>query len=295
MSRIPLIIIVGPTASGKSALAIKLAKKFNGEIVSADSRQVYRGMDIGTGKVTKQERRMVPHHLLDIASPRIGYPVSRFQKDAVRAIADIHRREHVPILAGGTPFWIDAVAYHMTLPGVQPNVSLRKKLARHSASALFDMLTKLDPVRARTIDRHNPYRLIRAIEIVRSTKKPVPALLKSSPYDIVWIGIAASKPELHRRIHTRLMKRMKQGLIAEVKNLLKSGISQKRLIAMGLEYRYVTLYLQGKLTKNELLQQLETAIRQYAKRQLTWWKRNEKIHWITNIRQTEKVLRHFIR
>lgn len=286
-----LIIIVGPTASGKTGLAIKLARKFNGEIISADSRQVYREMDIGTGKATKLEQRQAKHYLLDVANPKKEYNVSHFKRDAALAISDIQEKNKLPFLVGGTSFWVDAVAYDLDLPNVKPNKALRKKLSKLSVDILYAMLKQLDPVRARTIDKRNPYRLIRAIEIVKATKKPVGKIQKKSPYNLIWLGISISREKLYKRIDKRLSARMKLGMVAEVKRLIKQGVSAKRLISIGLEYRYVTLYIQGKLTKKEMMDQLENAIHHYAKRQMTWWRRNKDIHWITTHRQAEKIIK----
>ena len=292
MSKKPsLIIIVGPTASGKTALSIKLAKKFNGEIVSADSRQVYRGMDIGTGKASKSEQRQVKHHLLDIVDPRHKYNVSHFQKDAVKAIKQIQKRGKLPFLVGGTAFWIDVVVYDLDLPSVKPNRTLRKRLTKLPPSKLYSMLKKIDPDRARMIDKNNPYRIIRAIEIVKSTGKPVPKITKKSPYDLAWLGITLPRTKLNKRIDKRLAARMQKGMVSEVIGLLKRGVPASRLLSIGLEYRYVTLYLQGKLTKQEMMAQLRAAIHQYAKRQMTWWKRNDQIHRIKSFAEAEKILR----
>ncbi len=289
-TRSPLIIIVGPTASGKSELAIKLAKKFNGEIISADSRQVYRGMDIGTSKVSKKERHMIPHHLLDVANPKNNYNVAHFQCDAKKAILKILSKGKLPFMVGGSAFWIDAVAFDMNLPKVKPNPALRKKLSMLSTARLHAMLKKLNPERAKLIDRQNPYRLIRAIEIVKATKKPIGKVVKRSPYNVLWLGITVPKKKLYKRIDERLATRMRKGLVAEVKRLLLAGVPASRLIGIGLEYRYVTLYLQGKLTKHQMIDQLRTAIHQYAKRQMTWWRRNKEIHWIQTPKQAEKVI-----
>lgn len=266
-----IIVIIGPTASGKSDRAIRLAKKYNGEIVSADSRQVYRGMDIGSGKVTKREQRMAPHHLLDVASPTRNYTVVHFQRDAKRAIRDILKRGKLPIICGGTGFWIEALLIDQPFPKVPPNKTLRKKLSKLPAEKLYAILKKKDPQRARTIDRHNPVRLIRALEIIAATKKPVPALRKNdSPYEAKIIVINPSQKILYRRIERRLKQRLRHGMIAEVRRLRANGVPDKRLVALGLEYRYVTFYLQGKLTRKEMEEKLLSEIKKYARRQMTW-------------------------
>lgn len=290
----PLIAIVGPTASGKTSLSISLAQKFNGEIISADSRQVYRGMDIGTGKATETEQRQIPHHLLDVSSPKREYNVAHFQRDARKRIRDIHHRGKLPFLVGGTGFWICAVVDDLPLPSVKPNRALRKKLEDKTPAQLFAQLKRLDPDRAETIDRHNPYRLIRAIEIVKTTGAPVPSLRKQSPYDLLMVGVSLPKDKLHRHIHTRLMKRLRQGMIAEVRRLHTAGISWKRLEAFGLEYRYVSLFLQKKLSKDEMTKQLEHAIQQYAKRQMTWFRRDTRIHWIRSAAEAKHLIKRLI-
>ena len=195
-----LIVIVGPTASGKSALAVRLAKKFVGEVISADSRQVYRGLDIGTGKITRREMRGVRHHLLDVAEPQRQFSVAEFKERAQCAIRDINARGNIPFLVGGTAFWIDALVHGMRLPAVPPNTALRKRLGKKNARELFQILLRLDLARARTIERQNPRRLIRAIEIARTLGR-VPAIKKRLPYRVFWIGISSSPERQKRRIH----------------------------------------------------------------------------------------------
>ena len=288
-----LIVIVGPTASGKSELAVRIAKKIGGEIISADSRQIYRGMDIGSGKVegawtTHPEThkpvftyKHIPHYIIDETSPRSQYSVSMFQKKAHRIITDILKRGKVPILCGGTGHWVDAVVYNETLPEVKPNPKLRKELEQESAASLFKRLQKLDPARSKTIDAHNPRRLIRALEIVIATGKPVPHKTRTALYNTTYIGLNPGMEVLEAKIAKRLKTRFKQGMVSEIEQLHTQGISWKRLESFGLEYKYIALYVQGKLTKGEMEQQLFTAIRQYAKRQLTWWKRNKDIQWFS--------------
>lgn len=292
-----LIVILGSTASGKSDLAIALARKYNGEIISTDSRQVYRGMDIGTGKVTKREQRMARHHLLDVVSPKKTYTVHHFQRDALKAIRKIQQRGKLPILCGGTGFWIETVLSDAKLPAVKPNPELRKKLARLTPAQLYVRLKKLDPARARSIDRHNPVRLIRALEIVMTTRKPVPPLSHSSPYDKLVIGVKRPASKLRKRIQKRLAARLRKGMIAEVKRLRKSGVSDTRLIDLGLEYRYVTYFLQGKIPRTEMERQLTGAIQDYAKRQMTWYRRMHKrfpIYWITKHTDAEILTKKFL-
>ena len=276
-----VIVIVGPTASGKSDLAVSIAKLVNGEIISADSRQVYRGLDIGSGKITKREMRGVPHYLLDVASPRRTFTVTRYQRLAAHAIKNILHRGKIPVITGGTALYIDALLYNYKFPDVKPDAQLRKKLGSQSIEQLFSQLQQLDPARAATSERHNPRRLVRALEIVIGSGAPVPALKKESPYDAIKIGIAASQEELAKNIHTRLVKRLKHGLTKEVRALLMNGVSFKRLDDLGLEYRWVSRYLHMQVSKEEMGEQIEKESLQYAKRQMIWWKRDKEIQWMS--------------
>ncbi len=287
-----IIVIVGPTASGKSGLAIRLAQKFNGEIISADSRQVYRGMNIGTGKVSTRELRLIPHHLINVISPKKEFTAADFKSRANRAIADISVRGKLPIIVGGTGFYIDALVYDLSLPDVPPDKRLRAKLEKQTAEQLFAQLKKLDLRRARTIDRHNKHRLIRALEIIRTIGR-VPEISKNSDFDVLWIGL--NPKDLERRIRIRLDQRLRQGMIREVQKLHKSGISYKRFHDFGLEYRWISEYLKGKLSKTEMKNGLGTAIRQYSKRQMTWFKRNKDIRWIKNLTEATRLGRAFLR
>ena len=274
-----IIAIVGPTASGKSALAVEVSRLVGGEVVSADSRQVYTGLDIGTGKVTKREMRGVPHHLLDVANPKRTMSVVQYEHLATRAIRDILKRGKVPILCGGTGLYTDAVLTDASFPAVPPNATLRRKLEKLSTEKLFEKLQKLDPSRAETIDAKNPRRLIRAIEIATALGS-VPARTIAEPrYDTLIIGLTLPREEMQERIHARLLARMRRGMVAESRHLHKQGLSWKRMESLGLEYRFLAQFLQGKITIDELLRDLEIAIRQYSKRQMVWFKKNKNIRW----------------
>ncbi|MEK7505834.1 MAG: tRNA (adenosine(37)-N6)-dimethylallyltransferase MiaA [Patescibacteria group bacterium] len=277
-----LVAIVGPNASGKSALAIRIAQKFNGEVISADSRQVYKGLDIGSGKVTKKEMRGVLHHLLSIADPKKIYSVAKYQKDSTKIIKNILNKNKLPIVCGGTGFYVDSILYPTSFPAVSPNKTLRIKLYQKSPDELYKILQKLDPRRAKTIDRNNPVRLIRAIEVAAVLGK-VPALNRmASPYRVLFIGLKPSDKELRLRIQKRLVSRMKKGMVKEVRKLHKNGLSWKRLEELGLEYRFVAQYLQEKITKEEMVRYIAVSNWQYAKRQITWFKRNLEIKWFSN-------------
>lgn len=300
------LVILGPTAVGKSALATALARKFNGEVISADSRQVYRGLNIGTGKITKREMRGVRHHLLDVADPRQQFTVVQYQKRAREKIAAIFSRGRLPIVCGGTGWYIDTLLNNTALPEVPPNPKLRKGLEKKSTTELFALLKRLDPRRASTIDRSNPRRLIRAIEIATDadrtqTKRGQDAEKESEPkvqpYDALWIGLAVPTEELKKRIATRLSARIKGGMVAEVKKLRQQGLTWKRLDNFGLEYRYLSKYLQGKISREERVRKLKTEIWRYAKRQMTWFKRKKEIKWFnpTEKQEIEKEVRRFLR
>lgn len=274
-----IVVIVGPTASGKSDLAVILAKQFHGEVVSADSRQVYKGLDVGSGKVTKKETRGVPHHMLDVASPKRAYTVAQFKRDGDKAVKQILKRGHVPIICGGTGFYVDALAYDMQFPDVRPNFALRKKLEKKSTDELFTELLKLDPRRAEMIDKHNPVRLIRAIEIA-TVYGTVAPLVTSSRYDICWIGISVDQTKLKERIALRITKRMRQGMVKEFINLHAGGLSLRRMEMLGLEYRYGARLITRSISKQEFVEQLLSEIVKYAKRQMTWFKKNTAIRWV---------------
>jgi len=289
-----LIAVLGPTASGKTKLAIKLVKKFNGEIVSADSRQIYKGMDIGTAKPTKKERQGIPHYLLDVASPKRKFTVAQYRKLAIIAIKKILKKKKIPFLVGGTGFYIQAVVDGIVIPEVKPDWKLRKKLEKKSVEELYKILKRLDSRRAKTIERKNPRRLIRAIEIVMKTKKPVPPLkFQPLPYPVLMIGIKRNKKELQNLIRKRFFKWLKQGLIKEVVNLKKSGLSWKRIEDFGIHYRVIARYLQNKIGDKEMVENSIREIQNYARRQLTWFKRDERIYWIKKYSEAEKLVKNF--
>ncbi len=274
-----ILVICGQTATGKSDLAVTLAQKFNGEVISADSRQVYKGMDLGSGKITEREMKGIPHYLLDVADPRKKrYTVEDFKNDGEVAIDDILYRGKLPIVCGGTGFYIDALVFDTRFPEVPPNPTLRKKLEKKSAASLMKEITKLDPRRAKALDPFNKVRIIRAIEIARALGS-VPKMSQQFRYDTLFIGLKLGTDTLREKVHKRLIKRIKAGMVLEVAKLKASGVSWKRLEAFGLEYRYVALYLQKKLTKHEMLAKLESEIIQYSKRQMQWFKRNKDITW----------------
>jgi len=274
-----IIVIIGSTATGKSALAVEIAKKISAEIISADSRQVYKGLNIGTGKITKKEMRGIPHHLLDVVSPKKTFTASDFKKEAGEVMEEILKRGRIPIIVGGTGFYIDTLLGNISLPEVAPNENLRQKLEKFPTEKLFEKLKKIDPGRAENIDRYNRPRLIRAIEVAQALDK-VPKTTKTKHlYDISYIGLTAENSALKERVDKRLTQRIKAGMIAEVRKLHKQGLSWKRMEELGLEYRYLSRYLREKISKEEMAELLGREIYRYAKRQKTWFKRNKRIRW----------------
>ncbi len=285
---------MGPTSSGKSALAVALARKFNGEVISADSRQVYKGLDIGTGKITPREMKGIPHHLLDVASAKRSFSADDFVRLAHAQVKRISARGALPIVAGGTGFYIDALVGRVVLPNVAPDHSLRARLEKNSAARLFALLRKRDPERAKSLsspsERNNKVRLIRALEITRALGHVPYRDLRNPDIDVLWIGIAPPIKKLEKKISARLRARIKQGMIAEAKRLHAAGLSYKRMEALGLEYRSLARLLQGKITRRQMMEELNRAIRKYAKRQITYWKRNKDIKWF-NPRQRRLIER----
>ena len=263
-------------------------------------QKVRRRNRFGSGKITKAEQKMAKHWLLDIVLPRTDYNAAKFKKAADKIIADILRRGKLPIICGGTGFWIKAVVDNVAFPEVKPDKALRNKLRNNSAAQLFAMLKKIDPARAKNIDAKNPVRLIRAIEIGKKLGK-VPAIspqstVYSSQYKFLQIGIDVPKEKLQRNIKERLEKRFAQGMIREVKNLHeKDKLSWKKIQLFGLGYFWIPLYLQGKLSKSELFEKIYQAEKDYAKRQMTWFRKDKRILWINDIDKIPVIVTQFIK
>jgi tRNA dimethylallyltransferase len=288
-----IIVILGPTASGKTDLSIKLAKKFNGEIISADSRQVYKGMDIGTGKITKKEMQGIPHYLLDVASPSRKFSVAQYQKLALKSIDKISKKDKIPFLVGGSPFYIYSLLESWKFPKLSPDWNLRKKLEKKSCEELSETLKKLDIKRFKNIDKKNKRRLIRAIEIAKKLGK-VPILKKEITFDSLIIGIRKSKQEISKLIEKRLNKRLEEGMMQEVKKLREEKVSWKRLEGFGLEYKWIALYLQKKIDRSKMIYSLQKDIEHFSKRQMTWFKKDKNIKWITDYKKAKNLLQDFL-
>ncbi len=288
----PLIVVLGPTASGKSGLGITLAQRFVGEIVSADSRQVYRGLDIGSAKVTPAEQALVPHHLLDVADPHMVYTVSQFQHDAIVAIDAILGRGHIPFLVGGSPHYIQAVVDHLDIPPVPPQPALRAQLESRPLSDLLIQLEALDSQSVATIDRNNPRRVIRALEVCITTGKPFSEQrgIADPLYRCLLLGIIWPRAVLYRRIDGRVDERMQQGMVQEVQDLLDQGVSNERLEALGLEYRFIARWLRGEYASEaQMVERLKYAIHDFTRRQLTWFRRDKRIVWIEGSSTMEEI------
>ena len=267
---------MGPTASGKTAFAVDLAEKIGGEIISADSRLVYKGFDIGTAKPTLDERREIPHYMIDIAEPEVDYSAGLYVHEAKRIIADIQSRGKVPIIAGGTGLYINILLMNYDLPKVEPDYELREALKLEED--LPAILAELDPETAQLIDKNDRKKLIRAIEIVKTTGKPIQRRKNNPEYEIEWIGLNYPRDVLYDRINRRVDLMFEAGLIDETKNLLqKHGRIPNLLYTIG--YQEVIQYLDGLLTLDEAVDKLKQNTRRYAKRQLTWFRKNPAINW----------------
>ena len=304
MSR-ALIVILGPTASGKSDLAVKLAKKFNGEIVSADSRQVYKGMDIGTAKPKGNWKleignwkfivKGIPHYLLDVINPDQEFNAAIYKKLAIKKIKDIQKRNKIPFLVGGTGLYIQAVVDNIEFPKALPQKRLRKKLEKKSAKELFKIYQKLDPKGAKFIEKENKRRLIRAIEVCKATGKSFwQQRKKGKPlFEVLQIGLKLPKEELKNRITKRVEKMIKMGLEKEAKNLVKKYGWISSLQTIG--YQEWKNLWEGKIDKKEVEKSIIQHTIQFARRQMTWFKRDQRIHWIKNYHQTEKLVKKFLK
>lgn len=292
--KLKVLVIVGPTASGKSALAVRLAKKFGGEIISADSRQVYKGLDIGTGKITEKEMKGVRHHLFDVASPKKQFSAGDFVRSAQKAYSRLLQKTAIAIVVGGTGYYVDAFVGRIGLPEVEPNIKLRRRLEKKPVAQLFAMLKSKDPRRGKAMasasERNNKVRLIRALEITAALGKVPVMKIRSPSFDCLWIGIRPVDMTLRRKIHERLSHRLRKGMVAEALRLHRAGLSYKRMTELGLEYRSLARYLQKRISRSQMQKELESDIWRYARKQIGYWKRNKDIRWFEP-KQTAKIER----
>lgn len=333
-----ILVILGPTASGKTKLAIALANKFNGEIVSADSRQVYRGMDVGTGKdlsdykilqKNKKNKIQIPYHLIDVASPKVRFNLAKYQKLALQAIEDILKRDKLPILVGGSGLYLQAVVDNFQLSESKPDLILRKKLEKLTVNQLFAKIKKMSlkmAIKINNSDKKNKRRLIRYVEILlfdknfkskitkEKKKNPLTPLCQEGKYETLIIGLTCSKQELKKRIYDRIISRLeKEKMIEEVEKLHKQGLSWRKLESFGLEYKFISLYLQDKKVGDnprysalsrgqeyeDMVEKLNIASNQFANRQLSWFRRWErqgkKINWTKDNKKIEKLVNQFLK
>jgi tRNA dimethylallyltransferase len=288
-----VIFITGATASGKSEIAIWLALKINGEIINADSRQVYKYLNIGSGKISEKERKIVKHHLLDIAHPKRSYSLGKWLKDVDEVIKKIYRKNKIPIICGGTILYLKALKEGWVLPNVKPNYKLRKELEKFSVDKLYEILLKLDPERAKTIQKENKRRLIRAIEIATFLGK-VPSLKKEPKYEILVVAPYVDFRRLERKIYKRLIKRVK-GIIQEIKKLRKLGLSLERIISFGLEYRWFGKYVKDEIDLKTAIEKCYKDIRRFAKKQINELKKLNYVYWFKNKKELLKIVKNFLK
>ncbi len=282
----PVLALVGPTAVGKTALSLTVATALNAEIISVDSRQVYRGMDIGTAKATAAERASVRHHLLDVVTPDEAYSVALYQRQAHAIIARLHANGKLPLLVGGTGLYFRAVCDGLVLPPVPPQPELRAeweaRVAAGDLAGLVAELRRLDPAGAARLDLANPRRIIRALEVTRVSGRPFSAWQRRQPppFHTVWLGLARPRAELYARINARASEQIAAGLVEEVRGLVQQGYGYNLPAMQSLGYREIGQYLQGQLTLDEAIASQQQATRRYARRQLTWFRRDERITWL---------------
>jgi tRNA dimethylallyltransferase len=285
-----VIAVVGPTASGKTALGIFLAQKLKGEIISADSRQIYKGLDAIARIPSKKERASIPHHLLQFVSPKRLYSAGEFKKDAQKIIASIGKKKKLPIVVGGTGFYADSLLRGLELPEVPPNKTLRAQLAKKTPAQLFAQLKKLDAKTAARIDKHNPPRLVRAIEIAKYLGN-VPELTYNPHYDVLWLGLRPEEKVHQKAIRAGVLARLNK-MIAEAK-ILRPTLSKKHTAALGFELTPLLAYVDKKITKQELVEQLVQSELGYVKRQWRWFKRRKDIHWVKNKTEALRLSKQF--
>ena len=278
MNNLPKVVaVVGTNASGKSALGIELAKKYNAEIISADSRQVFRGLDLGSGKVTPEETQGIVHHMIDVREPNEFFSMADFQRLSYQYIDGILSRGRLPMIVGGTGLYVDSVLDGYLLSDKEPDLAYRAELEKLTTPELYEMLLSLKP--DVEVEKNNRNRVMRIIERIHDGDSAVPG--KQARYQSLRLGVSWPREIVNRRIDERLSMRLEQGMIEEVQRLMDEGATKEFLLGLGLEYRFITQYLIGEIPdKDEMLALLATAIKQFAKRQMTWFRRNKDIVWL---------------
>ncbi len=300
----PLIVILGPTSSGKTELSLKLAKKYNGEIINADSRQIYREMMIGTGSPLEVEKDndnscklidKIPHHLLGITKPNQKFTLSEYQKIAIKRINDIHGRNKIPILVGGTGLYISSIVDNLVIPKSAPDNKIREKLQKHSDEYLFGRLEKIDPKSAQIIGPNNKRKLVRALEVYELTGKPFSSQQAKgkSLFEILQVGIKTNREKLYEKIDRRVDEMIRIGLIEETKSLI-AKYSQDLPAMSGIGYFEISSYLEGRSSLDESIQRMKFRTHQYARRQMTWFKKDKRIKWIETFAETEELVKVFL-
>ncbi|NMB01669.1 MAG: tRNA (adenosine(37)-N6)-dimethylallyltransferase MiaA [Firmicutes bacterium] len=282
-----VLVIIGPTAVGKTELSLEIAEHFGAEIISADSMQVYRGMDIGTAKPSQAERQRVVHHLLDVVNPDETFNVADYIGLAEQVLQDLQRKATVPIVAGGTGLYVDALLDGFLFPDTSADPEIRQELeevAKQDPTSLHIELQKVDPISAKRLHPNDLRRIIRALEVYRRTGEPISELQKKKqaterPYNPLYIGLTRDRSEIYQRVNERVDQMIKEGLVAEVEGLLQKYPEQPTAL-QALGYKEIALYLRGELTLPEAVELLKRDTRRYAKRQLSWFKRNQRIHWL---------------
>jgi tRNA dimethylallyltransferase len=289
MKKKPAVVITGPTAVGKTKLSIEIAKSLDGEIVSADSMQIYKYMDIGTAKPSINERQNIPHHMIDIIEPEQEFSVAEYQKMAVDIISDIHKRNKLPIIVGGTGLYIKSLLYPMNFTDAYQDVEYRKRLQKTAEKMgknyLYQQLEKIDPKTASRLHPNDVRRVIRALEVYHISGKPMSHYVQNLKdmdfrYDAAMIGLVMNRAKLYERINQRVDAMIERGLLNEVKSLLDKGYTRNMVSMQGLGYKEIIDYYQGRLTLEEAIYKLKQETRRYAKRQLTWFRAQKGVKWI---------------
>lgn len=297
-----VIVICGPTASGKTGLSVKVAQAMNGEIVSCDSMQIYKDMNIGTAKVTKEEMQGIPHYLIDFVSPDERYSVADFQKDAEKAIGEIVAKGKTPIVVGGTGLYVDTLVYHIQYPEIETDLEYRKQLEEmiqeQGLEVAYQKAEEIDPQAIEKISNNDQKRIMRILEIYHQTGKTKTQLEAESrreepPYEYLVYAIDMDREKLYDRINQRVDIMIEQGLIEEVKELLKK-YKDFPTAMQGLGYKEVVAYLNGDMTKEEMIETLKQETRRYAKRQLTWFRKNREIQWIDGLVPAEENIQRIL-
>lgn len=307
MEKKPLIILTGPTAVGKTSLSINLAKKINGEIISADSMQVYKEMNIGSAKITEKEMDNVKHHLIDVIEPSEEFNIVKFQELSKQAMNEIYQNGKIPILVGGTGFYIQSVLYDIDFENNEEDRTYRKELEKlakteQGSETLYEMLRKVDPKSCETIHKNNVKRVIRALEFFEETKTPISShneqqKEKASPYNFCYFVLNDERDNLYRKIDLRVDEMLKKGLLEEVKMLYKKGYNKNMVSMQGLGYKEILSYLEGEISLEQAVYLIKRDTRHFAKRQLTWFRREKEVLWVNKpdfMYDEEKILNHIL-